>query len=538
MQPPSSSNGSNGTVHYTPRRAPVIDTSPPAFPQRPEGALGPYLRAIRAHRITFALIVIAALVGALIYLVLRSPSYQASAEILVSPLPQDDQTFVGVQVVRDSPADPTRTVQTAANLLDTPQAAQLAARRLGHGWTYQAVDAATDVQPKGESNIVTVDAKTSASPAAAARLANAFANAALDARAATLKTQISSALARLQARLPATKGDPVARQELSSQIGQLEAAQNGRDPSISLLQPADPPTGSSGTRGWLIGLLALLAGLLLATGAALLMEMLERSVRDQDEMLSLYPLPVLTRVPKLSRRQRQAADGNPMALPPAAREAFRTLRVQIEQRGAGHRRIMVTSGSSQDGKTTSAVNLAFALVGAGHRVILIDFDLRKPGVGHVLGIEGERGLVSLLTPDVRLRDALVPAPQLPPLRVLPAGGEGDVILLEALTKRLPELLREAEELADYVVIDTAPLGEVSDALRIAAVVDDVVVAARPGQTDRAHFVNMRDLLERSGITPVGYVVVGVNTGSNSSYYTYGFPGRRGASGRPAGSPTA
>lgn len=481
---------------------------------------------------------LAALLGAVLFLVMRSPSYEASADILITPLPQDDQTFLGVQVVRDSAADPTRTMQTAANLIDTPQAAQLAAKRLGAGWTYQSVGAATDVQPKGESNILTISAKVGSSPADAARVANAYARGALDSRAATLKTQIAAAIARQRARLQGVdRSDPTTRSEISSQIGQLQAVQDGHDPSLSLLQPAEPPAGSTGASKWVILLLALLAGTLLATGATLLMEMLERSVRDQDEMLALYPLPILARVPALSRRQRQAADGNPMALPPAAREAYRTLRVQIEQRGEGHRRIMVTSGSSQDGKTTSAVNLAFALVGAGHRVILIDFDLRKPGVGHVLGIEGERGLVSLLTPDVNLADALVAAPQLPPLRVLPAGGEGDVILLEALTKRLPDLLREAETLADYIVIDTAPLGEVSDALRIADVVDDVVVASRPSHTDRSHFINMRDLLQRSGITPLGYVVVGSSNGSSSSYYTYGFPGRRGTAAR-AGSPTS
>src|SRR3954452_24204242 len=187
-----SSNGGNGVVDYTARRAPVINPSPPAFSERPEGALGPYLRAIRAHRLTVALIVLAALAGALLYVALRAPTYEASADILVTPLPQDDQTFIGVQVVRDSPSDPTRTVQTAANLLDSPNAAALAARRLGHGWTFASVDSATDVQPKGQSNILTVSAESHKSGADAARIANTFATAALTARATTLKTQIVS----------------------------------------------------------------------------------------------------------------------------------------------------------------------------------------------------------------------------------------------------------------------------------------------------------------------------------------------------------
>jgi capsular exopolysaccharide synthesis family protein len=192
---------------------------------------------------------------------------------------------------------------------------------------------------------------------------------------------------------------------------------------------------------------------------------------------------------------------------------------------------MVTSATSRDGKTTSAVNLAFALVGAGHKVILIDFDLRKPDIGRVLGVEAERGLISLLAEDAKLGDLLVPAAQLPPLKVLPAGAQGDIVLLEALARRLPEFLKEAAELADYVILDTAPLGEVSDALRIADQVDGTLIVTRPGNTNRANFELMRDLLEQTGQTPLGYLVIGDMAGATSAYYAYGLPRRQDGAGR-------
>src|SRR4051812_7815462 len=200
MRNEPSPNGGNGEVHYTAARAPVIETTPPASHARPEGALGPYLRAIRAHRVVVPLIVLAALVGAILYLALRSPSYEANADILITPLPQDDQTFIGVQVVRDSPADPTRTVQTAANLIDTPQAAGLAAKRLGDGWTLEKVQSAVDVEPKGGSNILSATATVGTSGAEAAKVANEYARSALDSRADTLKVQIDLALKRLRDR--------------------------------------------------------------------------------------------------------------------------------------------------------------------------------------------------------------------------------------------------------------------------------------------------------------------------------------------------
>jgi MinD-like ATPase involved in chromosome partitioning or flagellar assembly len=81
-------------------------------------------------------------------------------------------------------------------------------------------------------------------------------------------------------------------------------------------------------------------------------------------------------------------------------------------------------------------------------------------------------------------------------------------LLEAIQRRIPELVRRAHEVADYVVIDTAPLGEVSDALRIASVVDDVLLVVRPGHTDRSHLERTREILENTGHRPSGLVVVG------------------------------
>src|SRR5437867_11592757 len=111
-------------------------TTSPLAPMRPEGALGPYMRALRSHRLLVLAITLLALAAAIGWLAHRSPQYQAKAEILVSPLPQDDQTFLGIpDVLRDSPSDPTRTIQTAATFIDSPLAAALAARHVDDAYT-------------------------------------------------------------------------------------------------------------------------------------------------------------------------------------------------------------------------------------------------------------------------------------------------------------------------------------------------------------------------------------------------------------------
>jgi Mrp family chromosome partitioning ATPase len=130
------------------------------------------------------------------------------------------------------------------------------------------------------------------------------------------------------------------------------------------------------------------------------------------------------------------------------------------------------------------------------------------------------------------------APYLPTLFVLAtAPGSGlDGALVEALNRRLPALIQEAREHAEYVVVDTAPIGEVSDALRIVGSVDDIVVVTRPGSTNRGNFRVMRDLLERSGQLPTGLLVIGDLPGMSRDYYGYGArelyqgeTGRRGVS---------
>jgi capsular exopolysaccharide synthesis family protein len=499
----------------------VIEQSTPRVTApRSEGALGPYLRAIRAHVILVPLITFATVLAAVGWVATRDSTYEAKTEMLVSPVTSDDSTFLGVQVLRDTPGDPTRAVQTAATLVDSPLAARLTAQRLGSPWTVDSVDTAVKVEPQGQSNILAVTASANDAKESA-RVANEFSKAALEVRSQALQEQVKAQLSDLETRLKLLKGDAdtTTRADLAARINALQSLEDGTDPTLSVLQEARTPTKPTGASSVMIIGLALIAGFILATGVALLIEMLDRRIRDQEELLHLYPLPILARIPPLPRSLRGKAV-NPTSMPPAVREGFRTLLVQLEQHPTNPRTIMVTSATTGDGKTSSAISLAAALVGAGHRVILIDFDLRKPNVGPALGVKASQGLVSLLASDTKLSDLLVSAPQLPPLKVVPAGTAGDLILLEALTRRLPAVLQEASEMADYVILDTPPLGEVSDALRMADHVDATIIVARPGNTDRGNFEVMHDLLEQSHQTPLGFVLVGVSHGA-STYYTYG-----------------
>ncbi len=480
-----------------------------------EGALSPYLRAIQAHRLVFVLIVVATVAAAAVYVSTSTKEYSATAEILVTPLAQDNQSFLGLDLLRES-GDPTRTVQTAAALVETRVAADKAAETLGDGRTGQQLLGSVAVQPEGESNVLDVTA-TATSPAEAALTANAFTNAALAIRRATLQAQVADEIARLESQ--------VATPEQERRINELQTLEKRGDPTMSLAQKATPSSSPVGASAPLVIGLALLAGLALATGTVVVLELTERKVRDEDEAVRLFPLPILARVPVLSRSALSAMAAGDWTLQPHIREPFRTLIAQL-QREPDHQVVMFTSGSTGDGKTTSSINLATTMALGGHSTILIDTDFRKPGVSQALRI-AQRDLPSNLDAD-GLEAVLEPVPGVKNLQVLaPRVLEPqDEAQVEAFVEQLPAILEQATQLADYVVIDTPPLGEISDSLRITPYIDDIIVVVYPGNTNRANYEIMRDLLERAEDRPKGLLVIGDRTGASSTYYAYGIERQR------------
>jgi Mrp family chromosome partitioning ATPase len=473
-----------------------------------------------------AVVTLVAVGASIAWVTLRPPSYEATANILVTPLAQDDPTLFGLPVPRESSGDPTRTVQTAASFIHSVAAAQRTARELGGDWTQNKVLDAVTVTPAGESNILAVTAKDD-SAKGATRLANTFTSSALAVRAEILSKQATTEMERLKASEAGLGDNTEAKATVTERINALQRVVTEGDPTLQLSQAAQLPESKSGLPVPAVVILAALAGFTLGSGGALMLELTERRIRNEDELVALYPLPVLARIPLLKPSQLRGRQASGWHMLPAVREAFRTLMIQLGPHPQGRAHVvMVTSASTGDGKTTSAVNLATAAAASGDPVILLDFDLRKPDVGRTLGVHPGTELTGLLQPNTQLRDLLSPAPGLPALSVLTTTvAEGDVALVEAVSRRLPELIADARELCNYVVIDTAPMGEISDALRLVADVDNIIVVVRPGTTNRANFEMMRDLLERTAYTPAGFLLIGDSTPRTSAYYAYGATGR-------------
>ena len=490
-----------------------------------EQAIGPYLRAVRRYWILVAVAGVLAAAMAAVTVMRAGKTYQSTASILVTPLPQGNTDLPGVPTVVDT-GDPARTTQTAAALLDTPQAAQAAADRLGRPWTAGSVMAAVAVTPLGASNVLAVTAQAS-SPAQSARVANAYADAALNYRAAVVQRALAAEIAVLHARLIALGGaqNSAEAQAVAGQVAQLRLLQGtGREPTMSFSQAA-VGGAATGAATWLIVLLALIGGGVLGTVAAMAIEVFSHPVRDREELLSIFDLPTLASLPRMSGRRRRELP--PWELDSIGFEQIRMLRVQLSLDGGPV--IMLTSAAAGDGKTTVAAALAASFAEVGSSVALLDLDIRKPDLTRVLGVR-----TYAVAGGSGPRPVPLKIPELPRVQLMPAPA-GNLAAFERVLGQLPDMLAEARKMADVVIIDTAPVGEVSETLRIASMADQIVFVSRPRHTDRRRLRTARDLLKRSGARVVGLVVVGEDPGSVRGDYAYRYSAELNIAGEPRAS---
>lgn len=230
--------------------------------------------------------------------------------------------------------------------------------------------------------------------------------------------------------------------------------------------------------------LALAVGLLLGIAMALLRHFMDNRVRTVEDLETLVQRPVLSIVPRVGGGQ-QVVDTSDS--PSGAMvEAMRRLRTNVKFVNVTNDvpAVVVTSARPGDGKTTIAANLALAMSRDGHRTVLVDGDLRKPGVASAMGVDGSVGLTNVLVDELALKDVLAePEPTLP-MFVLPSGpippNASELLGSSAMRTLFQELVAEF----DFVVFDSPPLLPVIDALELEKLAGNLILVARGGQVSR------------------------------------------------------
>jgi capsular exopolysaccharide synthesis family protein len=275
-------------------------------------------------------------------------------------------------------------------------------------------------------------------------------------------------------------------------------------------------------------------------------DVLDKSIRDPEQIASLFKTEVMGSLPMVKnwrRRLTQAstneagttalvrADGSE----PADRkhnvtgyeEAIRTLRNSILLGNFDRplKSLMITSATPAEGKTTTAVHLAIAHAQQKHKTLLIDCDMRRPGVHGKLGINPESGLAAVLQNGLKWREKLVKLVELPDLDILPSGFSSRRAA-DLIGASLPRILAEASADYDLIVIDSPPMLGFPEPLQMAAAVDGVVLVALAGQTNRNAVGSALTTLQRVRANVVGLVLNEVTKDMSDSYhYYYGYYGK-------------
>jgi succinoglycan biosynthesis transport protein ExoP len=315
-----------------------------------------------------------------------------------------------------------------------------------------------------------------------------------------------------------------------------------RSSNIRVVDPALAPASPSRPQKARNILLAVLMGLVGGVGLALFREYLDNTVKSPDDVEALTGLPSLAVVPsmpglngtRLSRLAREAGTGTGVGsrvellayVQPKSQisEAFRALRTSLLLSQADHppQVILVTSALPREGKTTAAVNLAVTLAQLGDRTLLVDSDLRKPGIRRALNltIGKDVGLSSYLAGVTSLEEATIQHPTITNLSALTTGpvppSPADLLSSHRMREAIAELRRRFK----FIVIDSPPVMAATDAVILSALTDGVLLVVRSGETPKEAFTRTRDLLAAVKCRLLGVVLNAVDSNAPDYYYSY------------------
>lgn len=202
-------------------------------------------------------------------------------------------------------------------------------------------------------------------------------------------------------------------------------------------------------------------------------------------------------------------------------EAYRTLRTNIEYSSFDKKikTIVVTSAEAAEGKSTVSGNLALSFAQNEKKVIIVDCDLRKPSVHKNFKISNLVGLSEVLLNTDKLKDAIQTRNE--NLDILPSGkippNPAEMLSSTAMTK----LIEELKEEYDMVILDSAPLGAVTDAQILSTKVDGTILVTRAERTKRDVVVEAKKSLDKVGANIIGCVLHAVENTKGKYYYYYG-----------------
>lgn len=486
--------------------------------------LSDYLNLLRRQRVVIIPIALAVVALAAAMALTAPDVYASRSSVRITPA--NTEGFLN-DVEEEVPQNFSRELLTEMSIIESDDFREAVETRLGTD-APEFEDARTSLRNFSEIVDITVRAST---PIDAATVADAYAEVFIEQRRDRAISPLTAQIDELQTR----------RADLEAQMDEIEAQLNDpatpaataeslrttRDSLLVLLldhsqrvealqidvalregatrlvgsaEIESEPVGTDLQRTTIVGLVL---GILLGIGVGVVRDVLRDRISGRDDAEQVAgDVPVLAALPHMERDDRDGLEVEA----PAAREGFRYLRTALRFHLLEDENtiIAVTSALSQEGKSTTAMNLARALAVDGTRVALIDCDLRRPSVHRVLGLPADIGLTSVLLGEVTASDAIhYPTDN---LAVLPAGPPVSNPSELLGSKRFANLLRLVADQAELTILDVPPVLPVADPLAVGRHIGGVLVVARAGLVRRKELRTTLERLREVAIPIIGIVV--------------------------------
>lgn len=482
-----------------------------------------YLRAVR-RRWPLVLLIVAVVTGTALAVSLSGEKeYDATAELLLRS--EEPVNSLINPTASSGSEDPERDLNTDVELIKVAGVAHEAQRKLGIERTTDELLDQVSTETSSSSDIVDLTVRDS-SATLAARIANAFAEAYVEFRTDQARSRYRDTAELAQRQLDQLTPAEAASAEgraLRARRDDLKLTAALQSGGAEIVRRASVPTSAATPRPMLSAALGLFLGLVLGAAAVVGLELVDRRLKDEQSLEAFFDLPLLGTIPKPGRRGRDVDDLG-------QREAYGLLaaNLRFSVLTGSSNVVMITSPSPADGKTSVTLGLARALARLNLRVVAVEGDLRRPAFGRFADVDVSEGLTGVLEDggldrEILWLDAntLAPAPGegrgSGVIAVLPAG---DVPANPQRTLAQPEmrgLIDTVRKQADVVLIDTAPIGTVNDAVTMMRFVDAVVLVTRLNQTTKDAGRRSLRVLRNLGVPLTGIVATGAG---HSDRYTY------------------
>ena len=308
-------------------------------------------------------------------------------------------------------------------------------------------------------------------------------------------------------------------ESLLQRANELRVSSNSRQNNVRVVDHAEVPKGPMAPAGRRTWLLSLGVGLVLAVGVAYGLDYMNDTIKTPEDVTRRLKLPFLGLVPSVR------GDKHPMLasahVPHDFGESFRALRTSLISRytGEGTKIVLVTSAQPLEGKTTTAANIAMALAYGGSRVLLVDADMRRPGLHRPLRLTNERGLSQVLTGQARVRDVIQRTVD-PNLLAITAGktppNPSELLASERMKTLLTNLSHGP---FDWIIIDTPPVLAVTDAVILAPAVSGVIIVIGAEMTRRRLAERAIETIMQTRPKSAAVVLNKVDFARNKYYYS-------------------